>query len=51
MLSIFPQIPDYINDILSIGQTVPGKIAPYDCPGPPNPAPAMNINWFSMFDA
>jgi hypothetical protein len=24
---------------------------PCDRPGPPNPVPAVNINWFSMFDA
>ena len=27
------------------------QITPHDCPGPSNPAQAMNIDRFSMFDA
>jgi hypothetical protein len=30
---------------------MPHQITPYDCPGPSNPAQAMNIDRFAVFDA
>ena len=37
--------------IFSGGQSVPYQITPHDCPGPPDPAQAVSIDRFAMFDA